>query len=188
LTPLDTFLDIGLVALFGLLAGVVAYVYLGYPLLLWVVARLRPRPLAAAAPGRSPLTVSFVVPARDEERWIAEKVDDCLAQAGAQTGRSEGDYPADRVEVVVVSDGSTDATAEIVRDLAATMVDHASRVRLVEIPPAGKGAALAAALVRLLSDRSLARRLGERAAQEARTRFAWSRVARDVLDAYGEIR
>jgi cellulose synthase/poly-beta-1,6-N-acetylglucosamine synthase-like glycosyltransferase len=48
------------------------------------------------------------------------------------------------VEVVVVSDGSTDATAEIVRDLAARMVDHASRVRLVEIPPAGKGAALAA--------------------------------------------
>jgi glycosyltransferase involved in cell wall biosynthesis len=54
------------------------------------------------------------------------------------------------------------------------------------VPPDDRQA-LAAALVRLLSDRSLARRLGERAAEEARSRFAWSRVARDVLDAYGEI-
>jgi glycosyltransferase involved in cell wall biosynthesis len=56
----------------------------------------------------------------------------------------------------------------------------------VLVPP-GDAAALAAALVRLLGDPALARRLGAAAAEEARTRFAWRRVAREVLAAYREL-
>ncbi|HEX6200035.1 MAG TPA: glycosyltransferase family 4 protein [Thermoanaerobaculia bacterium] len=54
------------------------------------------------------------------------------------------------------------------------------------VPP-GDAAALAAALARLLADPALARRLGAAAEEEARSRFAWRRVAREVLAAYREL-
>ena len=49
--------------------------------------------------------VSAIVTAYDYERYVAEALDSALAQ----------DYPADRLEVIVVDDGSTDDTARIVR-------------------------------------------------------------------------
>jgi cellulose synthase/poly-beta-1,6-N-acetylglucosamine synthase-like glycosyltransferase len=105
-------------------AGVIGYTYVGYPAGLMALARLRPRP-----PRRGPgtPTVSVVLAAHDEEQVIARKLDDLLAL----------DYPKDKLEVIVVSDGSTDRTADIVR----TYADRA--VTLVELPvPAGKPLAL----------------------------------------------
>lgn len=61
------------------------------------------------------------------------------------------------------------------------VVEHERTGLLV---PAGDAGALAAALTRLLSDRPFARRLGEAAAEEQRTRFSWDRVAMLVLDRY----
>jgi cellulose synthase/poly-beta-1,6-N-acetylglucosamine synthase-like glycosyltransferase len=118
-------LDWVLVFLFAVSAVAVVYLYFGYPLLLLVLARLRPRPVAA---GLVRPAVTVVVPAHDEEAVIGEKVDDCLAQ----------DYPADRLEVLVVSDGSTDRTERIVRERAT----RDPRVRLLSIPRSGKAAAL----------------------------------------------
>lgn len=118
-------LDAVLLAFFALLSAAVLYVYLGYPLLLVVLSRLRPRPVAV---GLIRPHVSFVVPAHDEEAVIAAKIDDCLAQ----------DYPPAHLEVVVVSDGSSDRTEEIVRRRAA----RDPRVRLVVLPWSGKAAAL----------------------------------------------
>lgn len=121
MSPLDA-------ALLAVLAGsglLVVYVYLGYPCLLLVLSRLRPRPVASGLI-RPPVT--FVVPAHDEEAVIGAKVDDCLAQQ----------YPRDRLEVVVVSDGSTDRTEEIVRERAV----RDPRVRLLAVPRGGKAAAL----------------------------------------------
>lgn len=118
-------LDAVLLAVLVAAGALVAYVYLGYPALLWLLARLRPRPVAF---GRIRPPVTFVVPAHDEEAVIGGKVDDCLAQQ----------YPADRLEVVVVSDGSTDRTEEIVRERAA----RDPRVRLLPVPRGGKAAAL----------------------------------------------
>lgn len=88
------------IALLGASVIFVAYTYLGHPLLLWLLARLRPRPWRRAdvAPD---LTV--YVSAYNEERAIGRKLENLLAQ----------DY-AGRFEVVVASDGSTDATGEIV--------------------------------------------------------------------------
>jgi cellulose synthase/poly-beta-1,6-N-acetylglucosamine synthase-like glycosyltransferase len=120
-SPLDWLLAV----LFALSAVAVGYLYLGYPLLLVVLARLRPRPVAA---GLVRPAVTIVVPAHDEEAVIGEKLESCLAQ----------DYPADRLEVLVVSDGSTDRTEEIVRARAA----RDPRVRLLAIPRSGKAAAL----------------------------------------------
>lgn len=117
--------DALLLALFLFLLAAVVYVYLGYPLLLVILARLRPRPVAA---GLIRPEVSLVVPAHDEEEVIGGKVDDCLGQ----------EYPRERLEVVVVSDGSTDRTEAIVEERAA----RDPQVRLVSLPWSGKATAL----------------------------------------------
>lgn len=83
--------------------AIVLYVYIGYPLLVVLGVRLRrARPLPRPAPAPS---VSLVVAAFNEERTIRAKIENTLALA----------YPKDKVEIIVVSDGSTDATDEIVR-------------------------------------------------------------------------
>lgn len=108
----------------GILAlslSVVLYAHVGYPVLLALLARLRPR-RAPRGGGELPRpSVSIVVAAWNEEAVIAAKVDNALAQ----------DYPADRLEVVVASDGSTDRTSELVSARAGP------RVRLVEVSPRG---------------------------------------------------
>jgi cellulose synthase/poly-beta-1,6-N-acetylglucosamine synthase-like glycosyltransferase len=87
--------------------GVAAYAYLGYPLLLKLVSVLRPRPPRVQEPAEWPL-VSITVPAYNEEHSIAATLEALLAI----------DYPADRRQVLVVSDASTDRTDEIVRGFA----------------------------------------------------------------------
>jgi cellulose synthase/poly-beta-1,6-N-acetylglucosamine synthase-like glycosyltransferase len=103
--------------------GVCVYIYFGYPALLWIVSRLRPRPVRE---GEVTPYATFVVPAYNEERNIAEKVENALAL----------DYPADRIEVLVVSNGSTDRTNEIVRAFADP------RLRLIALDQPGKMEAL----------------------------------------------
>jgi len=73
------------------------YTYVGYPLAVVARARLRPRPVDAR-----PATpfVSIVVVAHDEERRIAARLDNLLTL----------DYPPERLEILVGSDGSTDDT------------------------------------------------------------------------------
>ena len=89
-------------ALFWLLMGLVAYVYLGYPLCLWLLAWRRPRPVrrAAIAP-----PVTLIISAFNEEASIGRKLENAVAL----------DYPRDRLEILVVSDGSTDGTDRIVQ-------------------------------------------------------------------------
>ena len=87
-------------ALFWCAAAALAYTYAGYPVLVWVLARLFGRP-----PSRRDMTptVSLLVPAYNEERYLDAKLRNCLAL----------EYPPDRLEIVVASDGSTDATTAI---------------------------------------------------------------------------
>ncbi len=82
-----------------------AYTYAGYPLLAGLLAWLVPRPHR-----REPIEppVSVVIVAHNEERDISRKLDNTLAL----------DYPPDKLEIVVASDGSTDRTDEIVRSYA----------------------------------------------------------------------
>ena len=87
---------------FVLCAALVAYTYAGYPLLVRRLARRRGRPVAPVVPGPARPAVAIVVVAHDEAQRIGAKVASCLAQ----------DYPADRLRIVVASDGSTDATLE----------------------------------------------------------------------------
>ena len=112
---------------FWLSAFVVAYVYVGYPLLLALWARLRPATIDSRASGgavRLP-PVSVVLAVRNEGHQLAPRLENLLSQ----------EYPADRLEVVVVSDGSTDDTEQVA-------ARYAARVRYIALPASGKAAAL----------------------------------------------
>src|SRR5438270_11556121 len=96
--------------LFWLSALTIAYVYVGYPLLLVVWAKLRP---AAAVrrgdpDGHCPAT-SIVIAARNEAARLPARIENLLAL----------DYPADRRQIIVVSDGSTDGTLDVLARFAA---------------------------------------------------------------------
>lgn len=108
---------------FWLCLAVCVYIYFGYPALLWIVSRVKPRPVRA---GDVHPMVTFVVAAYNEEKNIAAKIANTLAL----------DYPGQRIELLVVSNGSTDRTNEIVNAYGDP------RVQLVALPDPGKMAAL----------------------------------------------
>lgn len=90
-----------LVAIPTLLFG---YALAGYPALLWLAARVVPRRVPPDDPPEWP-RITILIPAYNEEASIAGTLESLLAL----------DYPADRRQVVVMSDASTDRTDEIVR-------------------------------------------------------------------------
>jgi cellulose synthase/poly-beta-1,6-N-acetylglucosamine synthase-like glycosyltransferase len=115
------------VVLFLAALAVPVYVLLVYPVLLAFLSWRRARPVRAE---RQTRTVSAIIPVRNGERFLRDKLQSVLAL----------DYPRDMLEILVVSDGSTDATDEIAREFA----DQG--VRLLRIPAGGKAAALNAAI------------------------------------------
>lgn len=104
--------------------GALAWTHAGYPVLMAALARLRPRPVSLEDITPS---VALVVSAHDEEAVIRARLENLL----------ELDYPRDRLEIVVASDGSTDRTDAIVEEIAA----RDPRVRLLRCPREGKVAA-----------------------------------------------
>ncbi len=91
--------------LFWTSAGLLGYVYLIYPLLLWVL----PAFFRTSFQTRSiEPSVSLLIAAYNEAAVIGAKIENALSL----------DYPARRLEIVVASDGSTDATAQVVRSFA----------------------------------------------------------------------
>jgi cellulose synthase/poly-beta-1,6-N-acetylglucosamine synthase-like glycosyltransferase len=121
---------------FWLVTALLGWVYLGYPLVLWAVARIRPVRLRFSAP-RPHLTV--VIAAHNEADQIADRVTNVFAQqsSGAQVA-----------EVIVASDGSTDATDTIVNELAR----QESRLHLLSLPRGGQTAAQHAAFKNAIGD------------------------------------
>jgi cellulose synthase/poly-beta-1,6-N-acetylglucosamine synthase-like glycosyltransferase len=95
------------------------YVYAGFSLLLILVGLLKNRGVRTG-----PITprMSLIIAAHNEERAIARRLENAL----------EVDYPADALEILVASDGSTDTTNTIVSRYAAR------GVRLLALPRSGK--------------------------------------------------
>ncbi len=91
--------------LFWLLVGSAVYSMVGYPLIMILLSRLGRRTFI-----KRPIEprVSLMISAFNEQDAIAEKIENCLAL----------DYPLDRLEIVIASDGSTDRTDEIVKGYA----------------------------------------------------------------------
>lgn len=104
--------------------AVLGYTYLGYPLLLAVWVRYGRIPVhkAEATP-----SVTVVIAVWNEALRIKDRLTDCLAQ----------EYPEQCLNIVVVSDGSTDGSAEVVKSIGS------SRVKLVALEKRmGKAVAL----------------------------------------------
>jgi cellulose synthase/poly-beta-1,6-N-acetylglucosamine synthase-like glycosyltransferase len=114
------------------------HTHLTYPLSLALLKRLRPQrpqlpgPRSAAVEAESPAlpSVSLVIAAHDEEQVIERKLANALAI----------DYPRDRLELIVASDGSSDGTVERARSAGADLV--------LDLERGGKLAAQNAAVVR----------------------------------------
>jgi cellulose synthase/poly-beta-1,6-N-acetylglucosamine synthase-like glycosyltransferase len=107
--------------LFWLSAGLLIYTHVGYPLVLLLLARLKrggPRAFVRELP-----SVSLIVAAYDEEAVITEKVLNAL----------ELDYPPDKLELIVASDGSADETVRLAGEAGAHTV--------LDLPRAGKAQA-----------------------------------------------
>jgi biofilm PGA synthesis N-glycosyltransferase PgaC len=88
------------------LLALVAYTYVGYPLLIATIARLFARPLRDR-PGYEP-RVSVCMTVHDGARDLPRKLESLLAL----------DYPREALEILICSDGSTDDSVEIVRRFA----------------------------------------------------------------------
>ncbi len=120
-------------AVFWSALAVVAYVFAGYPLVLHAWAALSPKAVEAAAAAPR---VCLLIAANDEAAVIGRKLENCLAL----------DYPTDRLDIVVASDGSRDGTNEIVRTFA-------PRVRLLAFERRrGKTAAINDAMPSIAAD------------------------------------
>jgi cellulose synthase/poly-beta-1,6-N-acetylglucosamine synthase-like glycosyltransferase len=95
--------------LFWISAALVIYVYFGYPVLADLLSRVR-RAAREPGQGRPELPeVTVIIPAHNEERWIANKIENTLAL----------DYTSARLQVLVASDGCIDRTVEIAGRYAA---------------------------------------------------------------------
>jgi cellulose synthase/poly-beta-1,6-N-acetylglucosamine synthase-like glycosyltransferase len=126
-------------AVFWISAAVIAYVYVGYPILLDTWARLRNRNRARRLPTPSAMRglegISIVIAAKNEAARLPGRIRNLLAL----------DYPRHLRQIIVVSDGSTDDTADV-------LACFGDEVELVEIPPGGKAAALNAGVARARFD------------------------------------
>jgi cellulose synthase/poly-beta-1,6-N-acetylglucosamine synthase-like glycosyltransferase len=115
---------------FWISLGLVLYVYAGYPLVLSLWARLRPRP-SLRADGYRP-AVSIVIAARDEAVRVPARLENLAAL----------EYPADRLEIVLVSDGSTDPTAEAAAATADCLRRAGIAFQFIQVERNGKAEAL----------------------------------------------
>jgi cellulose synthase/poly-beta-1,6-N-acetylglucosamine synthase-like glycosyltransferase len=118
---------------FWVAAGLIIYAHIGYPLLLRGLVALFGRQEKLKNEWTESPRASLIIPAYNEEEVIERKIANARAL----------DYPQDRLEVVVASDGSTDRTAEFARSAGADLV--------LELPRGGKVAALNEAVRQMTS-------------------------------------
>jgi cellulose synthase/poly-beta-1,6-N-acetylglucosamine synthase-like glycosyltransferase len=95
-----------LALIFFISAVLIIYTYFGYPLLVALVARIHPRPVRRDDAYTPPLTL--LIAAYNEQDVIADKLENSLAL----------DYPTDRLQILVATDGSDDRTPDLVKQYA----------------------------------------------------------------------
>src|ERR1041385_6899491 len=113
-----------------------SYAYVGYPVLLWALRLLHRRPHGPPQSGEWP-EVTITIPVYNEKAGIRKVLERIL----------QFDYPRDRMQILVISDASTDGTDDIVKEFAGRGVE------LLRLPHrGGKTAAENAALPLLRGD------------------------------------
>ena len=95
-----------------ILTGLVFYTYLGYPLLIVLLAKFFPK--ARKVDVLSTPTVTWIVPCFNEEAVISSKIENLVAL----------DYPKNKLEVILITDGSTDRTVEYAKSYKDVKVLH----------------------------------------------------------------
>jgi biofilm PGA synthesis N-glycosyltransferase PgaC len=105
----------------GLLISSLLFVYpfAIYPALLWLFRKWRKVDVQRPAANAELPSVALIICAFNERRVIEEKLENSLAL----------DYPRERLRIVVVSDGSTDGTADIVRRYEQSGVQLIGRIQ-----------------------------------------------------------
>src|SRR5262249_4083990 len=106
-------------------------VYAGYPALLALWGKLVGRRPVIPGASRALPDVSIIIAVRNEADRLPARLDNLLSL----------DYPAADRQIIVVSDGSTDRTAEV-------LARYGRRIDVVILPPSGKAAALNAGVDR----------------------------------------
>jgi biofilm PGA synthesis N-glycosyltransferase PgaC len=111
------------VLLFLLSAIFLFYVLIGYPIALALWSRFTFRPISKKF---EPCKISIVIPVRNGKKWIEAKIRSLF----------ESDYPPELLDILVVSDGSSDGTDALIE------TSYNSRVRLLSLPARGKATAV----------------------------------------------
>lgn len=127
-------MDTILLAIFWSAVGLIFYTYVGFPLLLAVRAWLFPK---AIQKGDITPKVSLIIAAYNEEDVIEKKIQNILAL----------DYPAEQLEFIVASDGSSDKTVALARPYA-----DQEKIKLLDLPRGGKNQTLNSAIPHATGD------------------------------------
>lgn len=96
--------------LFGISAFLILYTYFGYPLMIYFIARIWPR---SEEYMETFPCITIVIPAYNEEKYISQKLENTLLL----------DYPANKLQILVAADGSSDGTLRIVESYSAKGVE-----------------------------------------------------------------
>ena len=112
--------------LFVICVALVIYTYAGYPAFLWIWSAFRPRPVGKKAYLPS---ISVAMAVHNGAPILAKKIENIQSS----------DYPGDRLEICIASDGSTDETDALLQSLSGT-------IKSVRCARVGKSAALNQAL------------------------------------------
>ena len=120
--------------LFWISVFLMFYTYVGYPLALWLILRSKGAAQPEVVGDSASPNVSIVISARNEEQTIENRLLDILKQT----------YPMGSLELVIVSDGSTDGTVSKLREMVPTLESAGlNRVDIVDLADnAGKPNAL----------------------------------------------
>jgi cellulose synthase/poly-beta-1,6-N-acetylglucosamine synthase-like glycosyltransferase len=110
-------------------AGFAFYIVAGYPLLLAGLAWWRPKPVRKRF---TDTAVTVLLAVYNGEKWVRAKLESIVRL----------DYPRGRMQILAISDGSTDQTDSIVTEF------QAEGVELLRVPHGGKAAALNAGMAR----------------------------------------
>jgi biofilm PGA synthesis N-glycosyltransferase PgaC len=124
--------------LFWTLVLTVTWCYAGYPLYIMALARFRPRPLRTPTANFRP-SVTVILAIRNERNALGRRLTNLLAQ----------EYPPERLDVVVVCNGSVDGSEQVARQIARTE----PRVRVLTSPgERGKAGAINVAVEHSAAD------------------------------------
>lgn len=93
---------------FWILSCIIFYTYIGYSLVLWIIALFKNRLTVSNPAAGNPFEpeITLIIPAYNEEQFIEQKIQNTLAL----------DYPREKIHVLWITDGSTDHTVSLLKN------------------------------------------------------------------------